>query len=84
MYIKVIVVLVTLILAGCTGAAHMQDGWGDATRSYREASVVNQNGQAVTVSALDGMKSNQVVDAYRSESGEMSSERIVTDVGSGG
>jgi hypothetical protein len=36
----------------------------------------------VTVSALDGMKANQVTDAYRSESGQMSSEKILTDMGS--
>lgn len=83
MYTKIVVVSVALICTGCTGAVHMQEGWGDATRSYHEASVVNPNGQAVTVGALDGMKANQVVDAYRSESGEMSNERIVTEVGSG-
>ncbi len=81
MYIKMFVVSMALIVTGCT-ANVTQEGWGEATQSYRDASVVNPNGQAVTVSALDGMKSNQVVDAYRSESGEMSNERIVTEVGS--
>ncbi len=82
MYIKVIVATMVLLVTGCTGYTHLQEGWGDATKSYREASVVNPNGQAVTVSALDGMKANQVTDAYRSESGQMSSEKILTDMGS--
>ncbi len=82
MYIKIVVVSMALMVTGCTGAIHMQDGWGEATQSYRDASVVNPNGQAVTVSPLDGMKANQVVDAYRTESGQMSNERIVTEVGS--
>jgi hypothetical protein len=82
MYIKIVISMIVLIVTGCTGYTHLQDGWGDTTRSYREASVVNPNGQAVTVSALDGMKANQVTDAYRSESGNMDSERILTDMGS--
>jgi type IV pilus biogenesis protein CpaD/CtpE len=83
MYIKTVVVsMAALVITGCTGNTNLQEGWGDATQSYREASIVNPSGQAVTVSTLDGMKANQVVDAYRAESGEMDSERIVTDVGS--
>ncbi len=82
MYIKIGFVLMALMLTGCTGYTHLQEGWGEATQSYREASVVNPNGQAVTVTSLDGMKANQVVDAYRAETGSMDDDRIVTEVGS--
>lgn len=82
MYIKMLVVSTALMISGCTGYMHLQEGWGDTTQSYKEASTVNPNGQVVTIGALDGMKANQVVDAYRTESGKMTNERLVEDVGS--
>lgn len=79
---RVFVLFSVFIFLGCSSGMTMQEGWGEATKEYHEASTVNPNGQPVTVTALDGMKANQVVDAYRSESGKMSNERVVVDVGS--
>jgi hypothetical protein len=79
---RVFVLLPVFAFIGCSGHTTMQEGWGEATKEYHEASTVNPNGQPVTVTSLDGMKANQVVDAYRAESGEMSNQRVVVDVGS--
>jgi hypothetical protein len=82
MKIFIVTVIFMLGVCACTGQHPMQEGWGETTKSYHEVSVINPNGQAVTVMALDGEKSNQVVDAYRAETGAMQNERIVKDVGS--
>lgn len=82
MPVRVFVLCSIFTFIGCTSSVTMQEGWGEATKEYHEASTVNPNGQPVTVTSLDGMKANQVVDAYRSESGKMGNERVVVDVGS--
>ncbi len=78
---SVILIMISFLM-GCSGSMHMQEGWSEATKSYHEASIINPNGQPVAVAALDGMKKNQVIDAYRAETGVMDAERVVQDMGS--
>lgn len=79
--IGLVLIGATILTVGCAGKPTLQDNWGDTLRSYQKASVVNPDGQPPEVSALDGVKADQVIDAYHTEKGEMSNERIVTDVG---
>ena len=85
MNIKLILLASTLLLLlGCSSSAVFQHH-GDIISHNTQAQTVNH---AVVVAVnspeLDGPKSQQVMETYRSDTGEAEGEQIIVNVGSSG
>lgn len=83
MKIKWLFISVPLLLAGCTSSAVFQYH-GDTVAHNIDAQTINHTVVvAMDAADLDGPKSQQVMETYRSDTGKAEGEQIIVNIGSG-
>ncbi len=70
------------VLAGCMAPKHLDSDLGKTLEANKQAQYQNPVTQSTAAAELDGLKSQQVMDTYRRDSGKADGERILTDMGS--
>ncbi len=70
------------VLAGCMAPKHLDASLGKTLEANKQAQHQNPITQSTAAAELDGLKSQQVMDTYRRDSGKADGERILTDMGS--
>jgi len=80
--IALVMPLALVGLAGCTGQQTLRADFGDSVRANTAMQTVNPMAgqEEVPVATRDGQRTENLINAYRKDTGKVDTTRLVTDV----